>query len=147
MPNTTPTDAARDCQKELHAWGRAHKIALYPNKESMHVLSHRCPDGGAFKILGVVFDCRLTMQITVAKWFQNYGGECDLSTLRARPHHDVAGMVQLYKTPVLSYIENRTATFHHTCDFHLAAPRAMQTRFLEDIGLDPLVALRRFYVD
>ena len=60
VPNTDLVHAAKDCQKELHAWGRANRVAFDPKKESMHVLSHWCPEGDAFKILGVLAWCNFT---------------------------------------------------------------------------------------
>ena len=60
-PTDSRNNADKSCQQELHAWGRANHLALYPNKESIHVVSHHCPDGLDFRILGVRFDCRLTM--------------------------------------------------------------------------------------
>ena len=40
-------------QNSLHQWGRANRVCFDAGKESSHVLSHREPAGGNFKILGV----------------------------------------------------------------------------------------------
>ena len=59
-PNENLRKATRACQTELHAWGRANRVEFDPKKESTHVVSHHCPEGDNFKILGISFDCRLT---------------------------------------------------------------------------------------
>ena len=60
-PNSDLFTQAKECQNKLHEWGRASQVAFDPLKESMHVVSHHCPEGSDFKILGVQFDCRLQM--------------------------------------------------------------------------------------
>ena len=37
------------------------KVEFDPAKESMHVVSHYCPEDPNFKILRLNFDCKLTM--------------------------------------------------------------------------------------
>ena len=61
VDNTKVIEECQLCQTELHTWGRANAVAFDPAKESMHVLSRTCPEGDAFKILGVIFDCKLIM--------------------------------------------------------------------------------------
>ena len=53
------------CQQELHKWGRANRVTFEAKKESKHVLSRTDPAGPNFKLLGVVFDCRLCMADTI----------------------------------------------------------------------------------
>ena len=65
-PNEKLREATKACQAELHAWGRANQVEFDPKKESTHVISHRCPEGQNFKILGINFDCRLTMANAIA---------------------------------------------------------------------------------
>ena len=60
-PNHDLITASKACQAELHLWGAANQVEFDPAKESMHVVSHYCPEGLNFKILRLNFDCRLTM--------------------------------------------------------------------------------------
>ena len=53
------------CQTELHKWGAANQVVFDPAKEG-HFISHRrCPQGEAFELLGVQFDCKLIMSESV----------------------------------------------------------------------------------
>ena len=61
IPNDILMNSARKYQQELDKWGRANQVAFDPKKESTHCVSHVAPKGEDFKILGVRFDCRLTM--------------------------------------------------------------------------------------
>eukprot|EP00969_Alexandrium_andersonii_P018799 820748-Alexandrium_andersonii.AAC.1 len=51
----------RHCQALLHRWGAANAVAFEADKESMHILSRRAGGGPSFHMLGVDFDCKLTM--------------------------------------------------------------------------------------
>ena len=52
----------RGGQKALHRWGAASCVLFGPGTESFHCLHRTRSFGDDFKILGVLFDCQLTMQ-------------------------------------------------------------------------------------
>ena len=52
-------------QHELHTWGLANQVTFDAGKESRHVLSRTEPYGDDFKLLGVVFDNKLNMDVAV----------------------------------------------------------------------------------
>ena len=64
--------------------------------------------------------------------------------LRARRYYSATGLIHLYKAKILSYAEYRTAAVFHACDSHLHGLDRVQTRFLEEIGVDPLTAFTVF---
>ena len=59
--NHTVTAALDDCQKSLHQWGELNQVEFDSGKESKHILHNRRPWGENFKILGMLFDTKLTM--------------------------------------------------------------------------------------
>ena len=59
--NSVLLGEAKQCQAQLHSWGRANQIQFDPAKESIHVVARRDAHGADFKILGVEFDCKLLM--------------------------------------------------------------------------------------
>ena len=99
VPSDSPTTAARMCQGELHASGRPNQVAFDPKKEAIHVVSHCCPKGPAFRILGVQFDCWLTMCDAVGEPASELRWRLR-AILRTNRYYSVAGMVQLYKAKV-----------------------------------------------
>ena len=61
MLNTELFTEADECQSELHKWGDGNQVAFDLSKESKHVVSGRTAEGEDFELLGVDFDCELTM--------------------------------------------------------------------------------------
>ena len=57
----------RNCQSEVHAWGRANQVSFDASKESMHILALSGGEGPNFKLLGVPFDTALNMKDAVVE--------------------------------------------------------------------------------
>ena len=142
-PNKVVIRTAEECQQELHKWGRANQVQFDPGKESLHVISHHCPAGSNFKILGVSFDCRLTMQDAISGLTSEMRWRVR-SVLRTQRYHTTASTIQLYKSKVLSYCEYRTAAIYHACTSLLQIVDRVQERFLEEIGIDDVTAFCDF---
>ena len=78
---------AKKCQSEPHNWGRANQVSFDPAKESAHIVSQAQSQGGAFKLLGVSFDCKLRLDLAVSDVVSQASWK--LTILRARRFHDV----------------------------------------------------------
>ena len=100
--NDVAIGAAEACQQELHKWGRANQVQFDPKKESLHIVSHYCPVGSNFKILGLNFDCRLIMGDAISGLVSEMRWRVK-SILRTQRYHTVANIVHLYTGNVLSY--------------------------------------------
>ena len=108
-------------------------------------MSHRSAEaeGEDFKILGVTFDCELTMANAVHEVVVEVSWK--LRTLaRSASYHNDAQLVNLYKARVLGYVEYRTAAVYHATDTVLAPPNRLQDSFLRRLGVEPLEALMEF---
>ena len=147
VPSTTNVDTAMksmDCvQAELHKWGRANQVTFDPGKESKHILSRTEPHGEDFKLLGVIFDCKLEMGSAVsslsgkAKWKLRM-------LLRAQRSFSTEDLVLQYKQQVLSYIEYRSAAIYHATSTVLNQVDKLQDNFLRDLGITREAALMDF---
>ena len=142
-PNKVVIRTAEECQQELHKWGRANQVQFDPGKESLHVISHHCPAGSNFKILGLSFDCRLTMQDAISGLTSEMRWRVR-SVLRTQRYHTTASTIQLYKSKVLSYCECRTAAIYHACASLLQHVDRVQESFLKEIGIDDVTAFSVF---
>ena len=60
--------------------------------------------------------------------------------------YDTQGLVQLYKGYVFSYVETGTPALYHAGPCTLAPIDALQTAFLNHVGLDAATALRDFHL-
>ncbi len=131
------------CQNSLHRWGAANRVLFDPGKESFHGIHRGRHFGEEFKILGVLFDCQLTMRSAAQEVAREAGWKVR-SILRCRRFYSTPQLVKLYKTQVLSYIESRTAALHHAAPSVLDAIDRVQRRFLREVGLTELDALQQY---
>jgi len=67
------------------------------------------------------------------------------SLVRTRRFHIDAELVGLYKAHVLSYIEYRTSAVYHASSSVLSPLDAIQTRFLNSLGISAMDSLMHFY--
>ena len=142
-PNEEIFVAVDKCQDELHAWGRANQVSFDPAKESKHVMSRRDPCGDNFKLLGVVFDCRLFMDVAIQEVLNAIVWKTKM-ILRARRFYCITEMINQYKAHILSYVEYRTAAIYHATTTLLCRLDRAQDRFLKEIGVDPRTALLEY---
>ena len=101
------------------------------------------PEGEGFKLLGVPFDCQLTMEGAIAELAKEAGWKLRTLLRTSRYHHDRA-LVNVYKSKLLSYVEYRTAAVYHATNTVLRPLNAVQTRFLKALGCTELEALMEF---
>ena len=129
------------CQTEVHRWGQANGVSCEPSKESMHVLSHTHHYGSSFKLLGVLFDVQLTMGEAVAECASEAHWRLS-AILRTRRFFSLVDLILQCKSQVLSYLEYRTCAVSHAADIHLYHMDSVQRRFLTNVGLSTVEALR-----
>ena len=141
--NSSILDEASQCQDELHRWGVANQVSFDPAKGSVHIISHIDPCGAPFRILGVKFDCKLTMATAVQELVVELRWKLR-TLLRATRFFSIAEQVLQYKARLLSYIEYRTPALYHACQSHLGRLDAVQRSFLKEVGLSDTDALLRF---
>ena len=65
LSNTAILADTRSRQVELHRWGRANRITFDASKECFCVLSTTEAEGDNFKVLGLIFDAKLSMRACV----------------------------------------------------------------------------------
>jgi hypothetical protein len=131
------------CQKELHTWGKANQVEFDPAKESKHVLQLAQPEGSSFKLLGVVFDDGLIMEMAVTEVVNEASWKLR-TLLRTRRYYTDADLITLYKAHMLSFLEYRTPAIYHALRSILSRLDSVQSRFLRSVGVDDLTALVDF---
>ena len=93
--NATILKHGRQCQQELHKWGRA-KQASFETKESFRVVSLETLEGPSFKLLGVLFDTRLKLEEAIAI-LSNESAWKLRNLLRTQKYFDTKSLVHLFK--------------------------------------------------
>jgi hypothetical protein len=147
VPSSTGVDSAMksmECvQAELHRWGNANQVTFDSGKESKHILSRTDPHGQDFKLLGVMFDCKLDMGSAVSSLVGKVKWKLRM-LLRARKSFSTEDMVLQYKQQVLSFIEYRSGAIYHATTTILRKLDVLQDRFLRDLGISKEAALLDF---
>ena len=134
---------ARECQQNLHQWGGTNRVSFDPLKESMHVLSFTDPQGALFRILGILYDPRLTMSNAVSELVSQCRWKIQM-LLRSRQYYCDSDLILLYKAHVLSYIEYKTPAIYHAAMTILDDVDSIQRRFLNEVGITEINALLYF---
>ena len=132
-----------DCQAALHSWGAANQVTFDAGKESFHVLHRRFAHGGPFKILGVIFDEKLTMEHAINEISAKARARV-VALLRGRCFFATRALARMYKMQVLSFIEAATPAMYHAPAFFLLRLDAVQDKFLLEHDVDPRRALLEF---
>ena len=145
---TSIAEAVEDmklCQSKLHAWGRANAMTFDASKESLHILSRLDEEcyGDPFKILGVIFDPKMKMDVEINK-LAIIAGWRVRRILRGRRFFFDAELILHYKSYVWSYLEFRTVAIYHATDTLLAKLDKLQIRFLQRLGYSEEVAFQNF---
>jgi hypothetical protein len=147
VPSTIAHDKAMESttkvQEELHKWGLANQVTFDATKESKHILSRTDPWGQNFKLLGVVFDCRLNMESAICTLAGKVRWKL-LMLLKSRRSFGTADLVLQYKQQVLTYIEYRTAAIYHATSTELNKIDKLQDNFLRELCITREAALIEF---
>ena len=118
-------------------------MAFDAAKESRHILSVSDPMGDGFRLLGVAFDEELSMSEAVSEIVSAAGWKLR-TLLRTRRFYTDSDLISLYKAHLLSFLEYRTPAVYHATRAILSRLDAVQSRFLNNIGVDEVTALAVF---
>ena len=122
------------CQDELHKWGEANQVTFDSSKEHFHVLSRNSPEGDAFMLLGILFDCKLLM-IDAIRLVAKLSNMKVKSILQCYKYFTKRQLVELYKSLVMSFVESKTCGIAHACSSHLDKIDSIQSKFLNGIDI------------
>ena len=142
-PHDAALEELRGAQLELHLWGEANQVFFDAGKESFHILHRRLFYGDNFKVLGCVFDPQLRM-LEAAKHIATEAGWRLKTLLRGKRFFTTPEIMRLYKAQILSFIESSTPAIYHAAPSILARVDRVQDRFLREIGLTALNALKDY---
>ena len=142
-PHEAPLQELREVQAELHLWGAANRVEFDAGKESFHILHRRLHYGENFKVLGCVFDSQLLMHAAARHVATEAGWRLKV-LLRSKRYFTTPELVRLYKAQILSFVESSTSALYHAAASTLSRIDRVQDRFLSEIGLSTLQALKDY---
>ena len=145
VANDTIVADLATCQFACHAWGRANQVEFESSKEHFVVLDRSNPCGDPFKLLGVIFDTKLTMKNMLVTLAHKINWKVR-SLFRLRPFYSVKHLIRLYKAHVVSQFEWCTPAIYHATKTELARIDVFQTRFLRFLNVSWQAAFLDFNV-
>ena len=131
------------CQNNVHNWGAANRVTFDPGKEEFCILHPADGIGNDFKLLGPIFDCKLTMAVTISKILRK--ARPKLTTLlRTGRYYNTRELVRQFKTHVLNILESSNGAIYHATATVLAPLDHVADSFIRDVGLTRETALLEY---
>ncbi len=143
ISNTVIASEMRQCQRQLHTWGRANRVTFDAGKEDTMIVSTTDSSGGPVKLLGVEFDSKLLMNAASHKCASKAAWKTR-SLLRVRRFYPSHELLLLYKSHVLSSIEYRTPGLHFASTSVLDKIDQVQSRCLRQLEISEEAAFDSF---
>ena len=125
----------KECQANLHRWGRANQVCFETKKETMHVISKSDPLGENFKILACTFDVKLNMDDEIENLVKIVSWKFRL-LLRSKKYYDTTDLIIEYKARVLAYMECRTAAIYHATKTRTNKVNHLQEHFIKELDVN-----------
>ena len=101
----TLLDELEQVQHRTHAWGLRNQVEFDPGKESMKIIHPSLGLGDDFKLLGTLFDCKLSMQPCIDKLLSKMTSMIR-ALLRLRHIYSVDQLIGQYKTHTFGVTRN-----------------------------------------
>ena len=121
-------------QQAVHQWGAKNRVSFGPGREVFAVVHHRFAHGSVFKLLGAIFDTKLSMTPCVEAMRRVTPKIRAL--LRARPCYSTSDLVRQYKTLVLGLAEANAGAIYLATQTVLEPLDHSLDSFLRDLPLD-----------
>ena len=121
-------------QSSLHTWEINNFVNFDSSKESKHIISKYHLVGEDFRILGYLFDCKLSMSACIHETVTSTNWKMR-TLLRTQKYYTDRELVNLYKAHILSYLEYRTSAIFHAASSTLVSLDMIQNRFLRELGI------------
>ena len=90
------------CRHRVHAWGRRNRVAFDAGKEHLVIIHPLLGEGDDFKLLGCLFDCKLTMRQAIEKILSQARPKIS-AILRTRQHYSEADLIGQFKNACMGH--------------------------------------------
>jgi len=123
------------CRTRVHKWGRVNRVAFDPSKEHVVVIHPTLGEGDPFKLLGLLIDHKLIMDVGIEKILSQARPKIR-AILRTKPHYNVAELITQFKTHIWGIMETHNGGIFHASNHLVDRFDASQRHFLENLGID-----------
>ena len=123
-----------EVQQRTHLWGRRNQVEFDPAKEHFNIIHPSRAYGEDFRLLGTLFDCRLTMLPCIEEMLSKMRPKMR-AILRLRHIYSVAELLGQYKTHIWGISEYSNGAIIMACPSQLKRLDKAQRGFLRELGL------------
>ena len=134
MPNDVIIDHLKQGQSSCHKWGAANQVEFEATKEQFTIIHKDDPFGPGFKLLGIFFDPKFSMQLTLTTLKNKLNAKLRC-LFRIRRFYSFKQYLSIYKTQIWSSVEWATAGIFHCTPIQLHVIDGVQHRFLRFVGM------------
>ena len=110
-------------------------MAFDPSKEHVVVIHPTLGEGDPFKLLGLLIDHKLIMDVGIEKILSQARPKIR-AILRTKPHYNVAELITQFKTHIWGIMETHNGGIFHASNHLVDRFDASQRHFLENLGVD-----------
>ena len=104
-------------------------------KEHFDIVHPTRGEGDPFKLLGLVFDCKLRMDEAVGAIIQSARPKCK-ALLRTRAFYNTVDMILQFKTHILGILDSNIGGIYHATTTVLDPLDRIATRFVHELNLE-----------
>ena len=137
------TQQLEEMQGRAHAWGRKHQVEFDPGKEYFKILHPSRGIGDDFKLVGTLFDCRLTMQPCIDAILAKIRPKVR-ALLRLQHLYSVPSMIGQYKSHIWSLKEYSNGAILIAAPTQLRRLDKVQRWYLHELGISDTQAFVDF---
>ena len=123
------------CRDRVHEWGYRNRVEFDGTKEFFVTVHPTRGVGNDFKILGLVFDCKLHMEAAIAAILAKARPKCR-ALMRTKPFYNTADMILQFKTHISGILESNIGGIYHATATVLAPLDRVATTFAHFLNLD-----------
>jgi hypothetical protein len=120
------------CRQSVHQWGKKNRVLFDAGKEHLAILHPLHADGDAFKLLGLLTDCKLVMNLVIEEMLSRVRPKI-AAILRTRTHYDTATLIGQFKTHVWGLMECHNGGIFHASTTLLNKVDGTHRRFLREL--------------
>jgi len=134
-------DELFEIQRRTHAWGARNQVTFDAGKEFLNIIHPSSGEGEDFKMLGTIFDCKLSMQSCIEHVLSKARPKIR-ALLRLRHMFSKASLITQYKTQIWGFSEYSNGALVMATESQIQRLDKMQRWFLHELEITDLDAFK-----
>ena len=130
-------------RRRIHKWGDRNRVQFEPAKEIVVCIHPALGSDTVFKLLGILFDCKLLMEDDVVDILARCRPKIN-TILRTRNFYSTQELLNQFKIHIWGLLEYHTPAIFHCTSSRLDKIDRLQTSFLGKLDISPREAFLNY---